>query len=191
MGSEKLEVLRPDVIQNASGVVLEIGFGSGLNLPFYKNVSKLYALEPSLELYSLSSERIRSAPFPIEHLQASAEEIPLSENSIDSVISTWTLCSIPDLQAALKEIYRVLTPSGTFVFIEHGKSPQKFFARMQHMLTPISKCLAGGCHLDRDIDTFIREAGFTLQKLEKFPQKSKPLAYMYKGVALTEKTQRI
>lgn len=175
---------RPDVAGEASGIVLEIGFGSGLNLPYYKNVTKLYALDPSQELYNLAKDRIQKVSFPTEHIQASAEKIPLENNSIDLVVSTWSLCSIPHPEIALKEIFRVLKLGGIFAFIEHGKSPKSFIFKLQKILTPFSKRLAGGCHLDREIDELIKEAGFDFIKLETFQQKSKPLAFMYKGIAV-------
>ncbi|MES2985966.1 MAG: class I SAM-dependent methyltransferase [Patescibacteria group bacterium] len=187
MGSKDFDTYRKDTASKANGIVLEIGFGSGLNLPYFTNVSKLYALDPSDELYTLAQERIYKVSFTIEQLQASAENIPLDTNSIDSVISTWTLCSIPYPEIALKEIFRVLKPSGKFLFIEHGKSPRSFITKIQNFLTPISKRVAGGCHMNRDIEKLILDAGFEIQQIEKFAQKSKPLAFMYQGVAVARK----
>ena len=111
----------------------------------------------------------------------------MPDSSIDSVVSTWSLCSIPHPEIALKEIYRVLKPHGRFDFIEHGRSPKNFVAKLQKFLTPISKCIAGGCHLDREVDALIHGAGFEFQKIEKFPQKPKPIAFMYKGIAVAKK----
>ncbi len=179
-----MEKHRLGVVSGASEVVLEIGFGSGRNVPFYKNVTKVYALDPSRELYDLAQEQIKDAAFPIEYLQASAASIPLGNETVDCVVSTWSLCSIPNVNLALKEIARVLKPGGKFVFIEHGKSPKRSVAWWQKVLTPGSKLFAGGCHLDREIENLITEAGFSFEKLEKFEQKSKPLAFMYKGVAV-------
>ncbi|MCX6716628.1 MAG: class I SAM-dependent methyltransferase [Candidatus Taylorbacteria bacterium] len=187
MSNKNLEKHRMDVVGKVSGAVLEIGFGSGLNLPYYKNVSKLYALDPVKELYKLAENNIRTASFPIEYIQASAESIPISNNSLDFVISTWSLCSIPHPEVALKEIFRVLKPNGKFSFIEHGKSPQNYICRIQNLLTPFSKRIAGGCHLNRDIEKLIRDAGFEVQKIEKFKEKSKPLSFIYKGVAIAKK----
>jgi len=187
MKREKIEKQRPDVVAEASGVVLEIGFGSGLNLSYYKNVTKLYALDPSQELYELAQERIKSVAFPIEQLKISAEKIPLANNSVDSVVSTWSLCSIPRPEVALREIYRVLKSNGKFTFIEHGKSPKNFVAKTQSLLAPIWKYFTGGCSLDREMDKLVGGAGFEIQKLEKFQQKSRSLVFMYKGVAVTKK----
>lgn len=187
MKNASLEKLRPEVVSKAEGEVLEIGFGTGLNIPYYKNISKLYALEPSAELCKFAQERITKAPFPVEFVQASAENIPFAPNMFDVVVSTWSLCSIPKPEVALKEVFRVLKPGGKFVFIEHGKAPIKIIAKLQKWLTPISKRVAGGCNMNREIDKLIAGAGFEMQELEKFQQKSKPLAFMYKGVAVAKK----
>ncbi|HEY0908135.1 MAG TPA: class I SAM-dependent methyltransferase [Candidatus Paceibacterota bacterium] len=188
MKGKDFEMHRAHVASGAHGTVLEIGFGSGLNLPHYKGVSKLYALDPSRELFDLAQASVRASAFPIEFVQASAEEVPLQDNSVDCIVSTWSLCSIPDLPAALGEMLRVLKPGGTFSFIEHGASPKRFTAILQHVLTPFSKKIAGGCHLDRNIERVITDAGFEITKLEKFATSSKPLAYMYKGAARRKNT---
>jgi ubiquinone/menaquinone biosynthesis C-methylase UbiE len=179
MKKREFERLRPSVIKAVSGTVLEIGFGSGLNLPYYENVTRLYAVDPAQELFLLAKDRIDSVSFPIEYVQASAEEIPLPDESVDFLVSTWSLCSIPDIKRSLKEIRRVLKPEGKFVFIEHGKSPKKFLSILQNILTPISKRFAGGYHVNREIDTLITDTGFTFKKIERFPQKRKPLIFMY------------
>jgi len=119
MTKKDIEEQRSGVADRATGTVLEIGFGSGLNLPYYKNIKKLYAIDPSQELYDLAHNRITKATFPIEFIKTSAESIPLGDNSIDSVISTWSLCSISRPENALKEIHRVLRPGGKFIFVEH------------------------------------------------------------------------
>lgn len=185
MKQEDMEQYRPSVIEKASGIVLEIGFGSGLNLPYYKKIEKFYAVDPSTELYARAQERIAKVGFPIQYFPVSAEKIPLADNTIDTVVSTWSLCSVSNPELVLKEIRRVLKPEGKFVFIEHGKSPRRIIAKWQKILTPISKCIAGGCCLDRSIDTLIINAGFEIIELEKFQQKNKSLDFMYKGVAVT------
>lgn len=174
---------RRNVIEKAKGVVLEVGFGSGLNLPYYKDLIKLYALEPSEELWKIAQPELNNVSFDIEYLQNSAESIPLNDSSIDYVISTWTLCSIPDVSTALREIKRVLKPGGKFLFIDHGQSPKPFISSTQRLLTPISKRLSGGCHLNREIEKLIKESGLEIEKMEKFTTKTKPLIFMYKGVA--------
>ncbi|MDB5238152.1 MAG: Methyltransferase type 11 [Candidatus Kaiserbacteria bacterium] len=183
MGSADFNQTRKAIAEQAKGTVLEIGFGSGYNIPFYNNVRKLFALEPSGELYAYAKNRIKSASFPVEYVSASAEEIPLPTASVDTVVSTWTLCSIPDLKRSLREVIRVLKPEGEFVFVEHGRSPKRLNSLAQSILTPISKHFTGNCHLDRQIDTYIREAGFDIQELIAMPEAGRPLMFSYRGVA--------
>lgn len=187
MRSKDFEKHRSDIVSEVSGTGIEIGFGSGLNLPFYKNITKLCALDPSKELYDLAQDDIAKVSFPVEYLQASAEHIPLPDNSLDFAVSSWSLCSIPHPEMALKEIFRVLKLGGIFSFVEHGKSPRSFIFKLQNILTPISKRFAGGCHMNRDIEQLILDAGFEMKKLEKFSEKAKPLGYMYKGVGIAKK----
>ena len=187
MKSKSLEQYRTNVVSPLSGTGLEIGFGTGLNLRFYNDVTKLYALEPSREIYDLAKDLINQVSFPVEFLKASAEKIPLPDSSVDFVVSTWTLCSIPHPETALKEIFRVLKPEGKFSFIDHGKSPRSFINTLQNVLTPLSKVVAGGCHLNRDIEKLIAEAGFEILTLKKFSPPSKPLAFMFEGIALIKK----
>lgn len=187
MKNKDLETHRQDTTAAAFGIVLEIGFGSGLNLTHYKNIEKLYALEPSIELYNLGADHITKVPFPVEHLAVSAEQIPLADNSINCTVSTWTLCSIPHPETALKEIFRVLKPGGIFAFIDHGESPNTFIAKLQNICTPISKCVAGGCHMNRNIEKLVLDAGFEMQNLEKFSRRGKPLGFLYKGIAIAKK----
>lgn len=183
MKRKELEILRGSIVSKADGVVLEIGFGSGLNLPFYQGTDKLYALEPQQEIFDIGKENSSSAKFIVEHLKDSAENIPLANNSIDSVVSTWSLCSIPNPEIALEEILRVLKPEGKFYFLEHGKSNRHSKSTLQDMLNPFSKCFMGGCNLNRDIEKLIASSGFVVEDIEKFELKSKPLAFMYRGVA--------
>ncbi len=184
MGSRLFNGTRSKIVESAKGIVLEIGFGSGYNLPFYNNVSKLYALDPSRELYDLAMGRIAEVSFPVEYLQDSAEHISLKENSVDTVVSTWTLCSIPDLVKALREIKRVLKPGGKFLFVEHGQSPKLVNSVVQKLVTPVSRHFTGNCHLDRKIDFFIKESGLVIETIEMFPEKRRPLMFFYRGVAL-------
>lgn len=184
MQKPSFEKERLDVAGAASGNVLEVGFGSGLNLPLYKNISKLYALDPSKESYNLAKERIAKVSFPVEYIQASAEKIPLESDFFDTVVSTWSFCSIPKPELALREIARVLKPTGKFIFVEHGKSVNKFWAKWQDILTPFFKLFSGGCHMNREIEKLLLENGFQILKLEKFPEKYKSLQFTYKGVAI-------
>ena len=181
MSGEEIEKLRPSVIEKASGVVLEIGAGSGLNLPFYKNISKLYFLEPSKGLMEMARKRAKGITFPIEFLEAGAERIPLPDTSVDTVVSTWTLCSIDDAAKALREMRRVLKPAGQFVFIDHGISPHSFMRTLQKILTPIMRPWTGNCHLNRDIPALIEEAGFSIAQKDQFHERSHPLIFNTRG----------
>ena len=176
---------RRKFIPLASGTVLEVGAGSGLNLPCYgPQVQKLYALDPSRELWEMARKRVREAPFPVEFLAASAERIPLEDVSVDTVVSAWTLCTIPDPLQALSEVWRVLKPRGRFIFVEHGRAPDPSVVAWQNRLTPVWKRFAGGCHLNRQIDALIADAGFDITQIEPgYRRGPKPMAYLYKGLA--------
>lgn len=166
MQTPSLMDLRRELLLQVSGDVLEIGFGTGLNLPFYQQVDSVYALEPNPEIYALADDRIRSAPFYVEHVAASAENIPFPNQSFSQVVSTWTLCSVPNLQQCLAEIFRVLKPNGTFHLVEHVLNREKLnIQRLQHLLTPIQKRLADGCHLNRDIELALLESGFEIDEV--------------------------
>ena len=166
MQTPALMDLRRELLLGVSNEVLEIGFGTGLNLPFYQLVDKLYALEPNADIFRLAETRIQQAAFPVEHIQASAENLPFAANSLQHVVSTWTLCSIPDLEQSLKEIYRVLQPGGTLHVVEHVLNRQNLnIQRLQHLLTPIQKKVADGCHLNRDIENALLETGFEIESL--------------------------
>lgn len=138
-------------------------------------------------MYNLAKEKISDTPFVTEHLFSSAEKIPLSDSSVDYVVSTWSLCSIPHPEIALEEVFRILKPKGKFVFVEHGKSPRNIVAKIQKYITPIQKKISGGCHLDRDIEKLILNAGFIIEAMKKIDTSYKPLAYMYQGVAVVNK----
>lgn len=183
MGSKEFENIRREVLVYAAGAVLEVGIGPGYNLPLYKNISKLYALEPSKELIDIAKTRADAQPFPVEFLNAGAEHIPLRDHSVDTVVSTWTLCSVTDPKMALSEIARVLRPEGKFIFVDHGASPNFCLRMAQKALTPISKYLTGNCHFDRQIADLIKEAGFTIEKLGYPHERFKPLIYNYQGIA--------
>ena len=166
MQTPSLMDLRRELLLDISGEVLEIGFGTGLNLPFYQSVDKLYALEPNADIFKLAETRIQQAAFPVEHIQASAETLPFAANSLQHVVSTWTLCSIAELEQSLQEIYRVLQPGGTLHVVEHVLNRQNLnIQRLQHLLTPIQKKVADGCHLNRDIEAALLETGFEIETL--------------------------
>ena len=165
MRQNVLRPFRERIAGAAEGRVLEIGLGSGLNLPLYGgNVSSVIGLEPSAELLRLAR---RSAPaVAIEMMEGSAEALPLEDRSVDTVVTTWTLCTIPDAGRALREARRVLRPGGSLLFVEHGRAPEPGVARWQDRLDPIWCRVAGGCHLNRQIDALVREAGFRIDRLQ-------------------------
>jgi len=185
--------LRQECVRGLSGTVLEVGFGSGLSLPWYpRELEKLWFIEPSAEARRMAQKAIAAAPFPVEPLGgplgATAESIPLPDGAVDAVVSTWTLCTIPDVGRALREMRRVLRPGGQFHFVEHGRSPDARVARWQDLLTPFQKRLAGGCHLNRPIDRLIEGAGFRLERIERGRLQGvrgpKIGTYLYAGVGL-------
>ncbi len=184
MSKDSFLEMRQEVLKNVSGTVLEIGIGPGYNIPIYKNVSKLYALEPSLELAALAEKRAAEVSFPVEFIKVGAEAVPLLDNSIDTAVSTWTLCSVEDPLQVLREIKRVLKPEGRFVFIDHGASPNKFLYFLQKVSTPVSKHFTGNCHSDRKIGGLIKEVGFKIEKIEYSTEPWHPLIYNYQGIAV-------
>jgi ubiquinone/menaquinone biosynthesis C-methylase UbiE len=178
---------RPRIPGLATGRVLEIGIGSGLNFPHYsRNVTHLFGLEPSALLREQAADAALAAPFPVELLAAGAESIPLESRSIDSVVSTWTLCSIPDLEGALTEIHRVLRPDGRLLFFEHGRAPDAAVSRWQDRLSPVFRGLAG-CNPNRQIDTAITAAGFRMAEIERrYLEGPRFIAWHFIGQAVAE-----
>lgn len=166
MRQKTLVPFRKRTVGAAEGRVLEIGIGSGLNLPLYgPAVRSLVALEPSRELLAMARDRAALAPVPVEFLEASAEALPLETRSVDTVVTTWTLCTIPDAPGALAELRRVLKPGGHLLFVEHGRAPEPGVARWQDRIDPLWTRLAGGCHLNRRIDALITGSGFRIDHL--------------------------
>ena len=185
MRNRQLAPYREQVIGAARGQVLEIGVGSGLNLPLYgQAVDRLWAIDPSPELLRLARTQAARALVPVSLVRAFAEQLPFADAVFDTIIMTWTLCSIAHPAAALTEMRRVLKPGGRLLFVEHGLSPEPRIIHWQHRLTPCWKCIGGGCHLDRKMDDLIRAAGFRVDALETGYMKGpKPWTFMYQGSA--------
>lgn len=174
---------RRRVVAAADGHVLEIGTGSGLNLPFYgAAVRDIQGLEPSPRLIAMARCAAEGSAVPVTFIEGSAEAIALDDHSIDTVVTTWTLCTIPHAEQALAEMRRVLKPAGQLLFVEHGLAPEARVRRWQHRLTPAWSKIGGGCHLNRPIETLIEQAGFDLPQLETGYMKGpKPMTFLYEG----------
>jgi ubiquinone/menaquinone biosynthesis C-methylase UbiE len=183
MRNGDLEPYRKRVLAMAAGRVLEIGIGSGLNLPFYGSEAReILGLDPHPALLKMASGKVSIVPTKI--VGGSAESIPLEDASVDTIVTTWTLCTIPDVSAALREMSRVLKPAGRLVFVEHGLAPAENVRRWQQRLTPLSKKMIGGCHLNRPIADLIRNAGFDIEQMETgYARGPKPMTYFYEGSA--------
>ena len=167
MGQKQLAPLREQLVAGARGRVLEIGIGSGLNLPFYpRELDLLLGLDPSRELLQMAKRRSSWVHFPVELSEGRAEDIPLDEGAVDQVVMSWTLCSVADPLQALAEVRRVLRPGGSLLFVEHGRAPGPRVARWQDRLTPVWRRVAGGCHLNRAIGELVGQAGLHLVELE-------------------------
>ena len=169
----------------AAGTVLEVGAGSGLNFAHYgTGVRMVYGLEPSAELRRMAAPRARGARIPVELLAARAEAIPLADGAVDTVVTTWTLCTIADPARALREMGRVLRTDGRLVFVEHGRAPDPRVARWQDRLTPAWRRIAGGCHLNRPIDAMLAAGGFDISEMDRgYAGGPRVGAYLYRGVA--------
>ena len=175
MQTSSLMDKRRELLLPIEGEVLEIGFGTGLNIPFYGNVDVLYALEPNPDIYHLAIERVQHAPFHVRHVQSHAEKLPFADQSLDHIVCTWTLCSIARLDQALAEIYRVLKPTGTLHLVEHIKHPNSVkIQSLQTLLTPIQKRIGDGCHLNRDIERSLQQAKFKFIEKQYFDAEGIP-----------------
>jgi len=176
---------RSRVVSSATDRVLEIGIGSGLNLPLYgSTVGEILGLEPAPGMMSMAQRAAARSGRAITLIAGSAEAIPLEADSVDTVLTTWTLCSIPRAGDALKEMRRVLRPNGQLLFVEHGLAPEANVQRWQDRLTPFWRRIGGGCHLNRPIRTLIENAGFSIAELTTgYMRGLKPMTYMYEGRA--------
>jgi ubiquinone/menaquinone biosynthesis C-methylase UbiE len=186
MRNRRLSPYRIRVIGRAEGRVLEIGVGSGLNLPFYgARVSEILALEPAPQLVAMARRLTGTTAIPVSFIEASAEAIPVEDSSIDTVVTTWTLCTIPNALEALREMRRVMRASGRLLFVEHGLAPEPRVRWLQNRLTPLWRAMSGGCHLNRPIPAMIEGGGFRMERLDAgYMNGPKPLTFMYEGIAL-------
>ena len=186
-GMPMISRMRQLVVPQAAGRVLEVGIGTGLNMRHYnkQQVTNITGLDPALQMHPLALERIAKAGLPVDLVGLSAEKIPLPDASFDTVLITYTLCTIPDAHSALLEMHRVLKPTGKLLFCEHGHAPDASVARWQERLQPLWGKVAGGCHLGRDIPALLRGAGFRLPSLETgYLPGPKPFTFHYWGAAL-------
>ena len=177
---------RSKIVPQALGEVLEVGIGSGLNLPFYdaKRVSSIVGIDPAAQMQTLARKRASDISIPVEVIAVDVQGIHADTDRFDTIVMTFTLCSIDDPVSALQEMARVLKPDGRLLFCEHGLAPDLSVERWQHRLTPLWKPIAGGCHLDRDIPALIRAGGFAIDELsEAYLPGPRPMSYVYSGVA--------
>lgn len=187
-GTKPIRRERAKIVPAAAGRVLEIGFGSGRNAPYYEaaRIERLFALEPSAAMRKRAAPRIADLPFPVDWLDLPGEEIPLDDHSVDTVLVTYTLCTIPDVGKALSGMRRVLKPGGRLVFLEHGLAPDPGVQRWQNRLNGLWGRFAGGCNLNRDPASLIRKAGFRIEQVDAHYARGTPkfAGFMTAGVAL-------
>ncbi len=184
MQSPGISYLRKKQIPMATGKVVEIGIGSGLNIPLYQKDVQVTGVDPSEELQSYARELAADAAIDVEFIAKGAEDIPVADNTFDTAVVTWTLCTIPDPMAALHEIRRVLKPEGRLLFVEHGEAPEPEVVKWQNRVDPIWSAVAGGCHLNRRPDHMMVEAGFRFDEIErKYIEGPRIATFNYRGVA--------
>jgi ubiquinone/menaquinone biosynthesis C-methylase UbiE len=186
-GTKPIARQREKVVPQAEGRILEVGMGSGLNIPFYNSdkVDMVWGLEPSEGMRKKAQHSVEAAPFDIEWLDLPGEEIPLDNNSADTIVLTYTLCTIPDWHAALLQMRRVLKPGGKLLFSEHGEAPDANIKKWQNRINPYWKCIAGGCNLHRPIPKLLKEGGFKIEQMESLylPSTPKFAGFNYCGSA--------
>ncbi|MBV1920569.1 MAG: class I SAM-dependent methyltransferase [Pseudomonadales bacterium] len=186
-GSKPILRQREKIVPQAEGRILEIGMGSGINIPYYdtNKVDKVWGLEPSTGMRKKAQKRVDAAPFDLEWLDLPGEEIPLDNNSVDTIVLTYTLCTIPDWRAAVEQMRRVLKPGGKLLFSEHGKAPDAAVQAWQNRVNPMWMKIAGGCHLNRNIPELLKEGGFDIKELDTLyvPKTPKIAAFTFWGYA--------
>jgi ubiquinone/menaquinone biosynthesis C-methylase UbiE len=185
MNNDDIRALRRQALEGIGGEVVEIGFGSGLNVPLFPaEVTKVYAIDPATVGRRLAESRIGKSTITVEFIGLDGEDIPLPDDSVDNAVSSFTLCTIPDEQRALREVHRVLRPGGRLHFVEHGRSPDANVEKWQHRIEPVNRRIFGGCHLTRVHDDALAAAGFEIDRLDKHYGKGpKPYTYHYIGTA--------
>lgn len=184
-GTKEIAEWRRKAVEGLTGVVVEPGFGSGLNLPWYPpEVERVYAIDPAELGQKLAQDRLEESAVTVEFIGLDGQQIPLEDDSCDAGLLTFTLCTIPDASQALSELRRVIKPGGRLHFLEHGHSPDDGVAKWQRRIEPVQKRVFDGCHLTRDMPELIADAGFTIDSVEaSFAKGPKPLSYFYLGVA--------
>ena len=186
MNTKAMRDERTRCLENVKGTVLEVGFGTGLNLPHYpRTVTKVVGVDPSATGARLARKRIAASPFPVQIIGLSAEQIPVPDASFESIVSTFTMCTIPDVATALLEMRRVLSPGGRLYFVEHGRAEDPNVERWQDRLNSMNQTVMGGCNLNRRISALIEHAGFEIERLEHSYLKGAPKfgGFLYRGVA--------
>jgi SAM-dependent methyltransferase len=185
LSGPEFERRRAEVCAGLDGEVVEIGFGSGRNVPHYPSaVRRVRAVDPAIVGRSLAEGRVRASPVPVEHVGLDGASLPIEDASVDHVLTTWTMCTIPDVDRALAEARRILRPGGRLHFVEHGRAPEAAVRRWQDRLDPIQQRLFGGCHLNRPIDELVRRSGLELTScVTGYAPGPKPLGFLYQGVA--------
>ncbi|MEO1672973.1 MAG: class I SAM-dependent methyltransferase [Cyanobacteria bacterium J06631_2] len=186
MSGSNLGQYRQALLEDVAGDILEIGFGTGLNLPHYpEEVEQITTIDPNPGMQKLARSRIEQSQITVDYRVLNGESLPMADASFDSVVCTWTLCSIPLVEQAIAEVYRLLKPGGKFFFIEHGLSHERKVQVWQNRLTPLQRVLADGCHLNRSINDLVQQQ-FPNVKIEQFyaPKLPKVIGYMYRGIAV-------
>jgi ubiquinone/menaquinone biosynthesis C-methylase UbiE len=186
MNTKQTRKVRARVCEGLAGDIVEIGFGTGHNLPFMPSaVTRVRAVEPAQRSVRLAAERIAASGIPVDVVGLDGQQLPLPDECADAVLCTWSLCTIPDAVAAVEEMRRVLRPGGSLHFVEHGRAPDARVRTWQDRLNGIQQRIGGGCHLNRDIPTIVEAGGFIIKQLETYysPGEPKPFGYLYEGRA--------